>query len=368
MAIPLIIVLLIALGWSGFWFYAVSRSAGAIADWREREAQGGRIHTCGNQDFGGFPFRVEVHCGDPAIEFSTLSPPLRIAARDSRIVAQAYDPKLLIAEFAGPLTVTEAGRTPAMQANWAQAQASVRGTAAAPERVSIVIDKLEFARVGRGVMETVAASSHIEAHGRIAPETANENLAVEVALQFAGAIAPVLHAGLTRPTDGEISAVLHGLKSFAPNPWRERWREIATAGGRIEIRQARLTQGDVLVVGAGTLAVTQTGLLDGQIMLTVAGLERLIGLLGVDQMVEQYLARQGGGTSLDKIASGLDRILPGLGGAVRNNSGAIAAAGIAALGEPRELEGRKAVGLPLRFSEGAIFLGPIPIGVAPSLF
>jgi hypothetical protein len=195
-----------------------------------------------------------------------------------------------------------------------------------------------------------------------------DNPVLEVALQFAGVAAPTLHQALMRPTDGDISATLTGLKSFAPKPWSARFRELAEAGGHIEVKHARLAQGDVVMVGAGTVGITRQGQLDGEITLTVAGLDRLVALLGVDQMVQDYLARQGGNSGIDKIASGLDRIIPGLGGAVRNNSGAIAAVGIAALGEPRELEGRKAVGLPLRFSNGAVFLGPIPIGQMPPLF
>ena len=70
----------------------------------------------------------------------------------------------------------------------------------------------------------------------------------------------------------------------------------------------------------------------------------------------------------DKIASGLDRILPGLGGAVRNNSGSLAAAGISMLGQPAEIEGKKAVTLPLKFTDGAVYLGPILVGQTQALF
>jgi hypothetical protein len=38
------------------------------------------------------------------------------------------------------------------------------------------------------------------------------------------------------------------------------------------------------------------------------------------------------------------------------------------LGEQTTLEGKRAVTLPLRLTDGAIFLGPIPIGTAPALF
>jgi hypothetical protein len=42
--------------------------------------------------------------------------------------------------------------------------------------------------------------------------------------------------------------------------------------------------------------------------------------------------------------------------------------GINALGEQTTLEGRKAVSLPLRFDDGAMFLGPIPLGRVPAAF
>jgi hypothetical protein len=145
-------------------------------------------------------------------------------------------------------------------------------------------------------------------------------------------------------------------------------REIAADNGRIEIRRARLVQDDILIVGAGSLSLTPAGLPNGQIDITVVGLDKLVTLLGVDQFVQRYLAQRGNGLDMNQIAGGLDRILPGLGSALRNNSGGLATIGIAVLGEPRDVEGRKGISLPLRFRDGAMFLGPVPIGQAAPLF
>jgi hypothetical protein len=61
----------------------------------------------------------------------------------------------------------------------------------------------------------------------------------------------------------------------------------------------------------------------------------------------------------------LDRLVPGLGDVARQN----AAPGlIAALGERTTLEGKPAVAFPVRFVDGAIFLGPFQVGVVPPLF
>jgi hypothetical protein len=174
---------------------------------------------------------------------------------------------------------------------------------------------------------------------------------------------------LAQPTDGVAAATIYGLRDLSPKPWRDHLRELAQDGGRVEITQARLTQGEIAVTGTGTITLNASGRLDGQIRLTVAGLERLIALLGLDQTVAQYVAQRTGGMTVDKLASGLDRFLPGLGGAVRGQAGAnLAAVGISMLGEPTQLDGRRAVALPLRFSDGAMFLGPIAIGQVPPLF
>ena len=77
-AAPLALVVILALAWTGFWFYAASRASATIAGWRAREAEAGRVHSCGQQTIGGYPFRIEVHCSDPAATFQTLAPPLML--------------------------------------------------------------------------------------------------------------------------------------------------------------------------------------------------------------------------------------------------------------------------------------------------
>ena len=375
-ATPLVCFLLLAAGWSVFWFYAASLVGPALDGWRAREAQAGRIHTCSNQTVAGYPFRIEVNCATPTVEFEPASAlrlsnsnrPLVLAAKNIAVVAQVYDPKLMIGEVTGPMTVTEKGQPTTLSANWSLAQVSVRGTPQEPERISIAIDKLEFANFNRGVMELVATANHAELHGRIASGSVSNNPAVELVLRLNGAVAPSLHPLVGRPTDSEITATLTGLKDFSPKPWSERFREIAAANGRIEIAQARLSQGDVLAAGSGALTINGNGKLDGQLTLTVAGLDKLITMLGADQMMSQYMAQKGGGMNMDKIGGALDRIIPGLGGAVRNNSGGIAAAGISMLGQPAEIEGKKGVSLPLKFADGAVYLGPIMVGQTPALF
>ncbi len=367
-ALPFAIFVLLALLWTGFWFFAAHQADVEIARWRDREAQQGRVFACGHQDIGGYPFRLEVSCTDPHVQLRSWQPPLAFAAKAAKGEVQVYDPTLAISEFTGPLGIGEPDQPPSLVADWSQAQASFRGRPAAPDRLSVVLDNARLSQTDGGTARPIANAQHLELHGRMAGGTPTADPVIELGLRLTGGTAQLVPA-LGQPTDGVMAATLYGLKDLSPKPWRVQLRDLAQAGGRIEITQARLTQGDIAATGTGTLSVTPNGRLDGQIRLTVAGLERMIALLGLDQAVAQYLAQRTGGMTVDKLAGGLDRLMPGLGGIVRGQSGAnLAAAGISLLGEPAELDGKRAISLPLRFTDGAVFLGPVGIGEVPPLF
>jgi hypothetical protein len=367
-ALPLAIFVLLALLWTGFWFFAAHQAEVEIARWRDHEAQQGRVFACGRQDIDGYPFRIEVRCSDPSVQLRSWQPPTAFAAKGAKAEVQVYDPTLAIAEATGPLGIGEPDRPPTLVADWSLAQASFRGRPAAPDRLSVVLDNARLGQTESGAIRPLANAQHVELHGRMAGGTPTANPVIELGLRLTGGTAQLLPV-LGQPTDGVMAATVYGLKDLTPKPWRTQLRELAQAGGRIEITQARLTQGDMAATGTGTLTVTPSGRLDGQIRLTVAGLDRMIALLGLDKAVAQYLAQRSGGMTVDKLAGGLDRLMPGLGGVVRGQSDAnLAAAGISLLGEPAELDGKRAVALPLRFADGAVFLGPVGIGEVPPLF
>src|SRR5437667_8264798 len=103
-AAPLLL-LIAAVAWSGFWFSAASE-VGVKADaWRAQEAKSGRIYDCGKRTVAGFPFRLEVRCDDASVALVSQTAgqtanavPITARLREILVVAQIYDPKLVIAE------------------------------------------------------------------------------------------------------------------------------------------------------------------------------------------------------------------------------------------------------------------------------
>jgi hypothetical protein len=160
-----------AVGWSVFWFYAAERANQIIAGWLEREARVGRIYRCGSQSLGGFPFRIEVRCADANVEVGSINPPLSVRMGDVLVAAQIYQPTLLIGEWSSPLTIAEPGQSPTMSATWSLLQTSLRGRPRAPERISIVVDDPVLQRFAAGVAEQMGAAKHAEIHARMASGT-----------------------------------------------------------------------------------------------------------------------------------------------------------------------------------------------------
>jgi hypothetical protein len=105
--ILLFIVFALVAGWTGFWKFAASKAQETIEGWRAREAKAGRLYNCGSQTIGGFPFRIEVNCDDASAQFRSNQPPLELKTSALVVMAQVYQPGLLISESHGPLTIGE---------------------------------------------------------------------------------------------------------------------------------------------------------------------------------------------------------------------------------------------------------------------
>jgi hypothetical protein len=115
--------------------------------------------------------------------------------------------------------------------------------------------------------------------------------------------------------------------------------------------------------------VNERGKLDGVLNVAVAGMENIVPLLGIDQLIGQGIDRlTGGGGSPAQGLGTLDRLVPGLSGIVRDQTNSGLVDNIKKMGTPTEIDKKPAVTLPLRVADGVIYVGIIPVGVVPPLF
>jgi hypothetical protein len=373
------LLVVLSIGWSAFWFYASSQVGAQFERWRTREAQSGRVYDCGKLSVGGYPFRFEVRCENATVDLISQTANRKFGKgqlSEILAVAQIYNPQLLIAEFSGPLTVTEQGEQQSLIVNWSKAQSSVFGLPVSPQRMSLVVDEPTLERSVGSVRAPLARAKRSELHGRIAEGSAAANPVIEAVWQLTQASADALHPALAETFDLNLQARLSGLKDFRPKPWPERFREIQAANGRIEILQSRLQQGNMIAIATGSLGITPEGLLDGELQMVVAGLEKVVPALGIDKILEQGVSQETlnrlapglKAEQVDKAMGALDKLIHGLGNVVRQQAPAALGGVIGMLGQKTTLEGKPAQAFPLRFAEGAVYLGRIRIAHTQPLF
>ena len=365
---PIGIVIVLALIWVWLWYYASSIAGRTLAGWVEREAEAGRVYSCGSQSVGGFPFRIEANCIDAAAQVGSKPPLYAVKTKAIGFTAEVWHPTRLVGEISGPMTVADASQSPSWSADWARARLTVLGLPPDPEAVSIRLDGAHVDRVG--VASTIFGVKTADLQDRVIGGSPHDHPVIQITLRVTGAIAPTLHPVLAEPIEGEIDAVVRGLQDLSPKPWAARFHELQTApDGGIEIKSLRLARANVIVVGTGKLSVNAQGKLDGLINVAIVGIEYLVPLLGVDRLIGEGIDRLAGTKgAATQGAAALDRLIPGLGGALRQTATASVVENLKKMGQPTSIGKQPAIVLPLRFADGSVYLGMLRVGEVPPLW
>jgi hypothetical protein len=367
--VPIAIVIALAAGWSWLWYYAAAVADRTLSGWVAREAAAGRDYTCASQDIGGFPFHIVARCVAAAAQFKSSPPPFAVNAKDITFTAQVYHPTLLVGQVTGPLTLAELGQPPSLVGTWTRAQMSLSGLPPEFDGVAVTLDQANLEHVD-GASSTLAfAADSAKLDSRIVGGSASNHPVIDTTLRFTAASAPILHPLLAEPLKGEIEVVVRGFKDLSPKPWSERFREMQAAGGGIEIKSLRFDRADATVVGTGKLTVNDNGKLDGLISVAIVGIERIVPLLGVDKVIGKGIDRlTSTGNQPPQGLGALDRLMPGLSDIVRDRANASLIDNVKKMGQPTTIDKKPAIVLPLRFADGSIYLGLLPLGNVPPLF
>jgi hypothetical protein len=370
--VPVVVVVGLAAVWCGLWYYAAGVANRTLAGWIASEAAAGRDYTCGSEGVGGFPFSIQVRCSQAAATFKSAQPQVDVAANDITFTAQVWRPTVLVGDVVGPVTVAAPGQAPTLVANWSSARMRVDGIPPNPESISINVERPHLDRGSGGGAGAggaalfVADSAQLEA--RIVSGSIQNHPVIDIALHFVAAAAPTVHPALAEPVRGDVEVVVRGFKDLEQKPLAQRFRELQAAGGSIELKTLRLERADAIVVGSGTVNVNANGRLDGMLQVAVYGLDALVPQLGIDRLIEQRFDEIAGSGQAQQGLAALDRLVPGLGGIVRQGANATLVDDVKKMGKPTEIDGKPAVALPLRLANGAVYFGLIRIGDIPPLF
>ncbi len=255
----------LAAGWVALWHTGRSRILSeierAVADLDRR----GIELRCPAPSIGGFPFRMELTCPAPGVVDRRTG---GLASADTlRLVAQVWDPFLLVAEIDGPV-LAEDGRGGRLTVKTRSLRLSLRWSTAGVERASLSADGPDLAFTAPDRLPFALKAANFEVHGRQSGATRRD-----LDLAFHSGATEIAVAGrrvgpLRADLDG--AATLRGaIDPAAADPVAA----FVARAGRIEPLRFGIAVGGVSLEISGGLAFRPDGRLDGRLPAVVRGIE-----------------------------------------------------------------------------------------------
>lgn len=325
--LPFIGLIILALAWTGLWFYGRSRVAAQLDQILAREAAAGRQWSCPDRSIGGYPFRIEMRCRQPSYRAVDASgQPMQGQLQGLTAVATtagSLSMAHLITEFEGPLKLQVAGGEE-QRINWKVAQTSVRGSRDRLERFSLSIEDLRLENPDGS--STALKAGKLEFHV-VASEAASYRL---TATLDKAQIPPLdMVAGADAPLTLALDGLLKPIETIDRKDWRksvEAWR---VANGRFDVSKLLIQKGQPRIEATGILSLDNDRRPQGQLDAR---------FFNADQLLRQF-GLPGGN---------LGNILGGLLGGQRTNP---------QTGQTTE----RSMRLPLSLQNGRVNVGPFTI-------
>jgi hypothetical protein len=309
--LPTGLLLLLAVGWSGFWFFASNKADEALSGWMATEKANGRTWECTGKEIGGYPFRIELQCA--SITFSSAQMKADLGAFHA--VTQIYSPKLILADVSGPLQINSAGVQNIF--SWTNMRVSLRFNGAL-ERFSMNIADLKAGEVADNAL---VSAKMMEFHLRTDTARPSEDRAADVVVNMSDLRASGLDMVIGNPDVATInlSGTITQALGLRVGNWQsalENWR---AQNGQIFLENGRLAKGPFSIEGKGALGLDPAHRVQGELM---------VGARGVGPIVSRF---------------------------VSGNAAQLAGALL-------ERKDGSAVQLPLRMQEGRVSFGPLRTG------
>jgi hypothetical protein len=264
------ILLIAGAGWAGAWFYTLRATEIAIATWSDWESQSGHNFSCGARTVSGFPFRIGVHCANPSVKLASEGSISFINAKEIYAAASMFRPNIVNIQVTGPVSVNEHNQ-PSFLANWTLAQLTLNGLPSNPSKVSAVLNGAQLYRATQTSMVPLLTGDRLEINAKLDSNSTAGKPVFNISVQVAGGSVPMSVALGSQPFTANLTAVLHGVSRARPEILSAMLKGWQRRGGHLDVKNARLQQGDAVASAAGNIGLTTSGYVDGALNVRVIG-------------------------------------------------------------------------------------------------
>jgi len=346
---PLLLVVVLAAGWSVYWLVASARAMEILDQVLARERAKGLEISCSRRDMSGYPFKFLLICDKLKIIRQTPLRQTGLTARRLVVVVQAYNFNHMIGELYGPFEITAgrpdaaAGQTRKLFSGTAK---TIRSSLILKNRVlkqaTVVIRGLsgtlvDYSNKGRPQNITTDLKEAI-AHVRSTQDTSRPSGGYETAsivkdLVLVGGVANIKSdKGLRFDSFKARMKVSNAPYQLTGNllDWLKIWK---ANKGEAVITEMNATSGSVKLDGSGHFNLDNLGRARGILNTRMTGLDSLIKEL---------------------VASGR----------IREKDANLGLAAINLLGNA----GARGVKVALRAQKGNVYFGPFKVAILKPLF
>lgn len=280
--LPLAAVALLILGWSIFWYIGSRKAEATLTAWMEREAQAGRKWICPDQRIGGYPFEIEISCSRPAFRGEILGKTYTGTLRGFRAASPLMRPESVVAEMDAPFVVKTNDGTVDFNLQWSNLGLELEGRPTPLSRLSLIGEQVALQGTIDG-MNALAGSAGIF-HAYVVPTPDSRGQTYDFLLALSQASFPDLERllNLSAPITATFAGAITQTDFAGATNLDERIEQWRAAGGRINLKTARLTSGATKFDAHGSLDLDDGHRPRGKLDAAIAGLEPALSRLGVD--------------------------------------------------------------------------------------
>jgi hypothetical protein len=277
------IAILVIGGWSGFWFFASNQTESLVDSWIKREASVGRIWTCPDRSISGYPFTIEIACADAGFAGEAFGKQLIGSLKGFHATASLFHPDRLAALTTPPFKLRGLQNEGELELQWEVMRVGLIGQPQDFPMVSIDGTNVALRADLKGLG---ALSGHAGSlQSAIAPlKDRSYEAAYSIHIALADAAIPAIDSllGGVGPDALNIQGVLTKADFGIPGPLAARVDQWRLAGGLIEIEDARLARGAMLIAGHGQLRLDEAHRPSGRLDMDFAGLDSVLKRYGID--------------------------------------------------------------------------------------
>ena len=259
MFLPLGLVLLLAAGWSAYWFIAMGEIQKGLAREEANLATAGIALDCAARHFGGFPFRFSFTCDHPALAIDRPDQKISTRSGNLKVYVQAWNFRHAIALLEGPTSISGIDALHTWKFRHGLVRASLRVSSGLDAQAVIDVPDLMAENLGR--------AAKIVLNGRTIDGKTAEFAAALSGLEFDNPKGTPIRL---ENADALLSAPLSLLTAADP------LRHSAARAETVTLSNFSVRNGTLALASAGTLGVDANGFPAGVIVAKASNLDELL--------------------------------------------------------------------------------------------